>query len=84
MKRHETEMGTERTLEEATWPQPQADRPGTEANHLLLHATRYNTSLRRILTVVSSRFDPRAAVHPTGLYNQTPEVEHPKTLIRYL
>jgi hypothetical protein len=48
---------------------PQADRPSLEANRLLLRATRYNTSLRRILTVVSSQFDPRAAVHPTGLYN---------------
>jgi hypothetical protein len=48
----------------AAWPPP-------EGYALLLHATRYYTSLRRILTVVSSWFDPRAVVHPTGLYNQT-------------
>jgi hypothetical protein len=24
-----------------------------------------------MLTLVSSQFDPRAVVHPTGLYNQT-------------
>jgi hypothetical protein len=62
--------GDQETPEEAAWPS-QAGRPGPEANHLLLHITCYNTSLRPILTVVSSRFDPRAAVHPTGLYNQT-------------
>jgi hypothetical protein len=70
MRRHGIETGTERTLEEATQP-PQAGWPGLEANRLLLHATRYNTSLRRILTVVSSQFDSRATVHPTELYNQT-------------
>jgi hypothetical protein len=51
---------------------PQADGPGPEAN-CLLHATRYNTSLRHILTIISSRFDLRVAVHPTGLYNHTPD-----------
>jgi hypothetical protein len=29
-----------------------------------------NWPLRCISTIVSSRFDPRAAVHPTGLYKQ--------------
>jgi hypothetical protein len=31
--------------------------------------TNINT-LRRILTTVSSQFDPRVVVHPTGLYKQ--------------
>jgi hypothetical protein len=83
MRRHETETGTERTLAEALGP-PSAGRPSPEANRLLLHATRYNTSLRRILTVASSQFDLRVAVHPTWLYNQTPEVDHLETLIHYL
>jgi hypothetical protein len=88
-RRHEKVQdrdGDQETPEEAARPS-QVGRPGPEANHLLLHVTCYNTSLRRILTVVSSRFDPRAAVHPTGLYNQTtdpPKAEHPETLIHYL
>jgi hypothetical protein len=32
--------------------------------------TASNRPLRRISTIISSRFDPRAAVHPTGLYKQ--------------
>jgi hypothetical protein len=50
---------------------PQAGWPILEANRLLIHATRYNISLCRILIIVSSRFDPRVAIHSTGLYNQT-------------
>jgi hypothetical protein len=49
----------------------QATQTSPEGSALLLHATCYNTSLRRILTVVPSRFDPRATVQTTGLYNQT-------------
>jgi hypothetical protein len=52
-------------------PAPQASHPGPKANRLLLHATCCNTSLCRILTIVLSRFDLRAVVHPTRLYNQT-------------
>jgi hypothetical protein len=48
---------------------PQAGQPGLEANRLLLCVTQSNRPLRRILTLDSSRFDSRAAVHPTRLYN---------------
>jgi hypothetical protein len=68
-------------------PHMQATRPPPKGYALLLHATRYNTSLHRILTVILSRFDPRVVVHPTKLYNQTPdplEAKHPKALIHYI
>jgi hypothetical protein len=59
---------------------PQAGRPGLEVNRLLLHATCYNTSLHRILIVVSSQFDP-PDYKPDP---RPPEAEHPETLIHYL
>jgi hypothetical protein len=61
---------------------PQAGRPGPEANHLSLHVTQSNRPLRRILTLDSSRFDPRAMVHPTELYNQTQTPPEASIIIR--
>jgi hypothetical protein len=62
-------------------PTPRRDRPVRDTNHVLFHATCSNRTLLRISTIDQCRFDPRATVHPSGLYNQTPDPLHIQSII---
>jgi hypothetical protein len=62
-RRHGNEAKARRLTSGAGQP-----RPTSKWDQLRVTAS--NRPLRRISTIVSSRFDPRAAVHPTGLYKQ--------------
>jgi hypothetical protein len=47
-----------------------AGQPGPTSKWDQLHMVASNRPIWHISTIVSSWFDPRAAVHPTGLYKQ--------------
>jgi hypothetical protein len=51
-------------------PTCQASQPGPTWKWPLLSLTASNRPLQHISTIVSGRFDPKATVHPTGLYKQ--------------
>jgi hypothetical protein len=63
-----------------------AGRPRWGPPVIHLHVMASNQPLWHILTIVSSRFDPRAMVHPTGVYKQrqTPTEAYLNTSIYYL